>query len=364
MLVVSLLLHGALALWLTRIELAPPVRARAAMQLDELAWVETQEPEPETPEEQPTPPTPVEQRQPVKKRQPAAQATIEPSPAAASGNTESDVPGAPGTGESTEPQEPKKRATLVPGERFSMSLGTGGVTEAQRGTTLHNRPGEQPDQESLNAYTSERLSRQINSELRQHIGAAAVAVGNVPGHFKGYEKAMRGALPKAKIDMSPPGALIAKDIALGMLTAGAPSAEASNKVANSPMGRSISNGAVITPNIEDQRFRESGMQMMAFGEAMKEAVSKEKLRTVLEMTTDATGALADVSIIEKSGDPRFDESVLHFSRKVHQQLPDSDDMRLGTSWWKSQWQFTFEPPDIRVRLLNAWRVEGSAPAMQ
>lgn len=254
------------------------------------------------------------------------------------------------------------RPSLVPSSGFILQLGPAG-DDTPRGTTLRNGPGEAPDQRSLNEYTGEVLTRKLNTDLQQEVGLAAVAVGNVPTHFKRYEEAMRRSLPKAKIDVTPmTGKEVLGDVA-GILFNNGPSAEAQKKVADSPLGRSIQQQNVMMPNVEDQRSREGMMAMMAQTEALKERITRARLRTVLEVTTDASGALADVSIIEKSGDPRFDESVMHFSRKVARTIPDADDKLLGTSMWRTRWQFTWEPPDVRVRLLNAWRVSGG-PAAQ
>ena len=94
------------------------------------------------------------------------------------------------------------------------------------------------------------------------------------------------------------------------------SSEAAKRVADSPLGRSIATGSVPLPNIEDQRFREAALQMLAPSEAIKERAHAVRLRTVLELVTDATGGLADVSVLERSGDLTFDESAIHLSRKV------------------------------------------------
>lgn len=248
------------------------------------------------------------------------------------------------------------RPSLTPSTGFALRLGSRDLDEGPRGTTVRNGPGEAPDQASLNEYTGEVLTRKLNADLREEVGLAAVEVGNVPTHFKRYETAMRTALPKAKIDVTPlNGKQTLADLAPLLFNEG-PSAAAQKKIADSPLGQSVQRQTVMSPNVEDQRFRESALSMLSQTENIKERATRTRLRTVLELTTDASGALADVSIIEKSGDPRFDESVLHFSRKVARTLPDADDKLLGTSMWRTRWQFTWEPPDVRVRLLNAWRV--------
>lgn len=357
LLALSVLLHAGVLWWFSTREAPPPVRVNRPM-----TWFDSEvaPPEPETeqataPQVTPQAAPPVQKKQ-QKKATAEAVVTETPSGSGSDGPTIDTVPG--GSGPAI-----VQRPNLLPSDNFARGLGTGGAYDTPRGTTTRNSPDEMPDQESLNAYTSDKLSRQLNSAIVEQIGLNAIAVGNVPGHFKSYEKAMRGALPKANIDLTPMTAGdIAKEVLSTAFTTGRPSAEAAAKVADSPMGRSIMNGVGGGPNVEDQRFRESSMQMMAMGEAVKQQIQRVRLRTVLEMTTDPTGALADVEIIEKSGDPKFDESVLHFSRKVARKMPDSDDKMLGSSSWRSRWQFTWEPPDVRVKLINAWRVVDSPSA--
>lgn len=227
---------------------------------------------------------------------------------------------------------------------------------------MRNGPGEAPDARALNEYTQEVLTRRLNSDLQQEVSAAAVAVGNVPGHFQRYSEAMRRALPKANLRTTDVATSLG-EMALATLTTKQPSATAANKVADSPLGRSTSNNSTMLIQAEDQRFREQMMQSMAHMETVKESLSQPRLRTVLEMTTDPSGALAHVSIIEKSGDIQFDESVLHFSRKIARELPETDDKMLGHFLWKSRWQFTWEPPQVKVRLLTVWRLRDD-PALQ
>ncbi len=355
LLALSVLLHVVLLYWFSTRETPAPVRTNQPM-----TWIDA-EPSKDEPKSEPqaTAPEVKPEIKQQKKQQPQqSKATAEaitsdaPSGNGSEGAVITTYPGGDGPAI-------VQRPNLLPSDNFAKSLGTGGAYDESRGTTTRNSPDELPDQESLNAYTGDKLARQLNNSIKEQIGANAIAVGNVPGHFKFYEKAMRGALPKANIDMTPMTAGdIAKEVLSTAFTTGRPSAEAAAKVADSPMGRSIMQGVGGGPNIEDQRFRESSMQMMAMGEAVKQQISRVRLRTVLEMTTDPNGDLEDVAIVEKSGDPKFDESVMHFSRKIARKLPDSDDKMLGTTSWRSRWQFTWEPPEVRVKLLNAWRVDG------
>ncbi|PZR11946.1 MAG: hypothetical protein DI536_16605 [Archangium gephyra] len=360
---VSLALHALFFLWFasSAVEQPPPYFARPIV-LEDIAWVDAQ-----TPEAAPQPEAQPQPQQPVVKSTQKKQATSQPTAPAPT------AAGTAGTGTSDVPSNVQgaegadgpvvARPTLTPSAGFTMSLGTGGLEETPRGTTVRNGPGERPDQRALDEYTGDVLTRKLNAELREQVGLAAVAVGNVPAHFKRYESAMRTALPKTNIDKTPMTAGdVARDVAGIMFNSG-PSAEAARRVSDSPLGRSIAGGNVPTPTVDDARSREQMLQMLSASENIRERIQRERLRTVLEMTTDATGALADVAIVVKSGDPRFDESVLHFSRKVARTLPDTDDKMLGTNLWRSRWAFTWEPPDVRVRLLNAWKL-ADGPAAQ
>ena len=355
---VSAVLHVLLFFALASLEPAELHRNKPAEM--ELSWTEAVvAPEPEPAPEPVAPSAP--QQQVMKAKTQRVLPSPQPSPPRGEGGSEGTPieSGVGGTGDFPVAERP----SLVPSSGFAMQLGTGGVEEPSRGSTIRNGPGEAPDQRSLNEYTGEVLTRKLNSDLVEDVGNAAVATGNVPPHFKRYEEKMRSMLPKAKIDRTPmTGSELAKDVA-GIMFNNGPSAEASRKVAETPLGRSVANNTVMTPNVEDQRFREGALQMLTQTENIKERATRARLRTVLEMTTDARGVLADVSIVEKSGDPRFDESVLHYSRKVARTIPDSDDKLLGTSLWRTRWQFTWEPPDVRVRLLNAWRV-GTDPSLE
>ena len=357
---VSAVLH-VFAFWaLSKLEPAELHRNKPVQM--ELSWVDAQ-PEPAPVQVTPEPVAPVtpQQQQQVtktKKVQPSPQA----SPPQGEGGTSGVAISESGVG--TNGDFPiAERPSLLPSDNFAKSLGTGGVEETPRGSTVRNGPGEAPDQRSLNEYTGEVLTRKLNSDLAQQVGLAGVEVGNVPPHFKRYEQAMRSMLPGAKIDRTPlTGKEVVGEIA-GVLFNNGPSAEASKKVADTPLGRSITNNTVMSPTVDDQRFRESALQLLAQTENVKERITRARLRTVLEVTTDARGVLAEVNIVERSGDPKFDESVLHFSRKVARTIPDSDDKLLGTSVWRTRWQFTWEPPEVRVRLLNAWRI-GTDPSLQ
>lgn len=351
---VSLGLHALALVGVANVRpTAPPPAASTAIELE---FFEAQQPEP-APEQAPPPQLAAVTPQKKKKTDEQTKAPQQTTPPNA-GEPSQGGPAVTGPAVGERGDMPvASRPTLTPSTGFIMQLGPAGTNDSGRGTTVRNGPGEEPDKAVLNEYTGEVLTRKLNSQLREDVGLAAVGAGNVPTHFKRFEAAMRRMLPSAKIDKTPMTAKDALGEVANVMFNNGPSPEAQAKIANSPTGRSIQNQNVMMPNVDDQRAREGAMAMLAQTENIKERVTRPRLRTVLEVTTDASGALADVSVIEKSGDPRFDESVLHFSRKVARTIPESDDKLLGATMWRTRWQFTWEPPEVRVRLLNAWRLD-------
>lgn len=359
---VSLVIHAAVALGVAALPETP--RPPPVQKPLEMEFVVSMEDEPPKPAPVVEPPQPVARTIEKKKtnQQPTPTPTPVPSVNPNPTTAVNDSPKSEGVGNRGD-MPVNSRPSLTPSQGFIISLGTGGAKEeAPRGTTVRNGPGEEPDQRAVNEYTSETLSRKLNNQFKEDIGLAAVAAGNVPAHFKRYESAMRTALPKTKIESTPLTAKEGLAEVAGALFNSGPSAQAQANIANSPLGRSIQQQNVMTPNVDDQRGREAMLGMMSAAENIKEHLQRPRLRTIIEMTTDATGGVADASIIEKSGDPKFDESVLHFSRKVARQVPDSDDKMLGTSMWRTRWQFTLEFPNVKVRLINAWRVDAEPQA--
>lgn len=221
---------------------------------------------------------------------------------------------------------------------------------------MQNGPGEVVDQAIAREVEGERLTRRLNADLLADVGAAAIGAGTVPGHFRRAESSLRALFASAEVDRTPLTAKqLAEDVAKTLFASGV-SDSAARKVSDSPLGQSVRSQTVSVPNTDDNRFREQGLQLMAGIEALKERARAARLKTVLQLTTDPTGAVADVTVLEHSGDPRFDESVLHLSRKVFRRLPEDDEKALGANWWQTKWQFTWEPPDVRVRLLDAHRI--------
>lgn len=241
----------------------------------------------------------------------------------------------------------------APGLGVVMQMPAAADAEGPRGQTIRNDATERPDEVALHEYEGEQLSRRLNDEISQDLARAMAGAGHVPPFFKRVEKSMREAVPHHAVARS---ATSTGDKVRDVASIFAPgvSMESANKVADSPLGQAVARNVGTGANVDEQRFRESALQMMAQAQTYVDRASAVRLRTVLELTQDARGVLADVRVVEKSGDPVFDDSVMHFSRKVVRDLPDSDEQGLGTKWWRSRWQFTWEPPNVRVRLMQAW----------
>lgn len=248
---------------------------------------------------------------------------------------------------------------LTPSASLVYGLVGASASEPSRGATLRNGPGEVIDEAVAREVEGERLTRRLDRELLGDVGAAAVGAGTAPAHFRRAESTMRAALAGQELDRTPlTGKALVEDVAKTLFAAGI-SDSAARRVADSPLGASVQRQAGSVPNADDNRFREQGLQLMAGVEALKERARAARLKTVLQLTTDPTGAVAEVTVVERSGDPRFDESVLHLSRKVFRRLPEDDEKALGSTWWQTKWQFTWEPPDVRVRLIGAHRLPAS-----
>lgn len=345
---VSVLLH-ALGLGYLALQQGEQARPSPSRPLElELAWVDA------APAEATPGPAPSPAPAPARPHRTKPRATA-PASGGSGALLQAEVPATPEAPLGARGDAPVAKApTLTPGLGFVLQLPEGDA-EPARGTTVRNLPGELPDAAAQAEYRAETLGRALNADLAREVGRAAVAVGSVPGHFTAWQRAMREALPKATIRRRPLTAQEQAEDVASVLFAPGISAEAARKLTDSPLGRSVQLNSMNLVNAEDQRFREAGLQLLAQTEALKERMARVRLRTVLEVTTDPRGALAEVAVVEKSGDPEFDESVLHFSRQVARSLPDGDQEALGASWWRARWQFTWEPPQVKVKLLEAWR---------
>ncbi|MDX2015833.1 MAG: energy transducer TonB [Myxococcaceae bacterium] len=349
---VSLALHAVVAVVVhTRPVEPPPQRTAAA-----LTWVDVAPASPPAPSVQPPPP-PVRLVRPVTAPR-AAQASAPPSTPAITtpGGLTSDLPTASPSERAEGPTvEPGKRPNLTPGMGFVMRLPQAGDAEDTRGTTLRNDPMDQPDPRAVAEYEGERAGRKLSLDLATDVARAAQGAGRKPGFFVRLGAALGDASETTKVSVSNASQAAATRNAIGSVldpTRTRPSDEATRRVAETAFAQNARIGNPALPG-DQQQFNNAVAQSMTRFESIKENLSQAQLRAVVELTIDPTGALADASVLEKSGDSQFDESALHLSRKVMRALPESDEKGLGTTWWRSRWVFTWEPPRMKVRFLDA-----------
>lgn len=348
--------HALVGLWLW---LSPPPPPRpppaAALTWMESAAVPTPPPLQPAVERAPTPP--VDATVTPKKKKTARPETsagvvtpgVGPSPLTA------DVPRAESGSGPALPAEPGRRPSLTPGLGFVMRLPEAADAEDTRGTTLRNDPRDVPDRQAVAEYEAERAGRKLSADLATDLARVQAASGRLPGFFSSIRRSMEDAAERAQVKVSKDSSRRALLDGVGSVldpTRSRPSDEAIRRVAETA---SVQNARVGNPALpgDQQQFNQAVAQGFARFEGIKESLSAPQLRTVVALTTDARGVLAEATVVERSGDLTFDESALHLSRKVMRSLPDSDDMALGTSWWRSRWVFTWEPPRMRVRLLDA-----------
>ncbi|MDP3236758.1 MAG: hypothetical protein Q8N26_28450 [Myxococcales bacterium] len=359
--VLSLGVHAlaGLAMYLTP---SPPPRAPAAAAL---TWVDVA-----PAVEDVTPPAPAVTPEPVrpatetatrkkKKTSPAVQTsagdqqpTSPSTPSTTTGGTDSPL-AERGSGPAV--AAPGKRPSLTPGAGFVMNMPEARDAEDTRGTTLRNEVMDQPDQQAVAEYEAERAGRKLSLDLATDVARAQQGAGRVPGFFTSAAKSLQDAAEKADVKVSKDSMRQQSLNALGSVldpTRTRPSDDAIRRVAETA---SVQNARIGNPALpgDQQAFNQAVAQGFSRFESIRENLSATQLRTVVSLTTDARGVLAEASITERSGDLTFDESALHLSRKVMRTLPDSDDKALGTSWWRSRWVFTWEPPRMKVRFLDA-----------
>jgi hypothetical protein len=352
-LALSLTVHG-LFLWWAKTERPPIVRdERAAI---EMSFVETKV-ESEVKKVEVAEPKPEDKKLKKLKKIMVAESAPSGPPETKQANL-SDVPSNGGSEPMDAPvgAESSEKISLIPSSSFSQQLGTGVPTQFARGETVRNSADEVPNDDYAQ-FKADKAGQKMNAQLQDFVGLAVHSNGGGPKHFRDLEGRIRGMLSKEKVAMTPLTASQQVEDLAGTIFGGPISAEGAKAITDSPLGRSITNNSVMSPDVDSQRFREAGLQSLSASAALQERASRVRLRTVIEFTSDASGGLADGKIIEKSGDQVFDESVLHLGRKAVRTMNDADDKGLSTDWWLSRWQFTFEPPRVKVKLLMTRKIE-------
>ena len=248
--------------------------------------------------------------------------------------------------------------TMLPG------LGAGDESEAE-GHTTRNGPGEEPDVHAVREYTAERVKARLDNELGELVAAAQRADGLVNPYFTHLQEDLRAGFVgvDVKLTRRSAGKMVKEEVidsytgpASQFAKTGNPMAdnEQARQFNDSSFGRLLERGGQQMGDAHDQRMLQAGMQTMAFTQIMKDSVSRPRLKTVLMLRQDGDGALAETTVLEHSGDSEFDEFVVHQARKVVRDSGDTSEKGGAPSalGWSSVWQFTWEPPEVKVKLLR------------
>lgn len=375
-LLASLVLHALLLLWLG-LSLRHPAPSRARPAPIEVTLWEPRPAPPAIPEARPQAPAarPAEPaaapaapqaaaapRRP--ERAPSAEPAAEPSSSVASAAA---VPGAGAGGSAPGEGGDSPRGTLLlprVGTLFP-GLGQGGSAPTV-GHTLTNGPGEAPDPEAVAAYTAETMKRKLDQDLAQGAANAQRRSGLLAPYFNRLQSSVDGALQGAgvKLRQRSAGEAFREEVvgtwqplaeAYGKTGSPVTSPQA-DRTLNTGLGRSVERGDPALGDVGFARESAKTMQQFAAMEAFVDQALRARLRTVLELRQDATGAVAEAVVLERSGDNEFDEFVLHEARKaVRDQGEVQDGGAPYEEGWRTIWQFTWEPPRVRARLLRVLR---------
>jgi hypothetical protein len=365
----SVLLHALLILWvvLAPPEASKPPKGSQAIEMDLVMVAPPPAPVPEQVAPQPKPVTKQASKAPSAPKQPkpaaAPAAVAEPERVAT-------APSAPIGEQADSPRQSSpflvpRVGTVMPG------LGDGTHESEAAGRTVRNGPGEEPDAVAMREYTAERAAKRINDQIGDLLGKAQRENGMVDPYFTqlqtGLTEGFKGV--DVKLSKRSTGAMLREEVvetytkpAERFAKTGSPleNDEQARQFSDSSFGRTLERGGIPGGDVHDQRMLQAGLQSMAFTQVIKDSASRPRLKTVLMLRQDGDGALAEATVIEKSGDSEFDEFVLHLSRKVVRSQGDTSEKGGAPSalGWSSVWQFTWEPPQVKVKLLRVMKPKG------
>jgi hypothetical protein len=289
------------------------------------------------------------------------QERVEPGPSAPPGTTRhTDDPRAHG-GANLQP----RISTVLPG------IGNGEGDDAQ-GHTVVNGPGEDGDPEVIAEYTAEKVGRKAQNMVDGVLADYARNSGTLPPYFSKVQSGMMDGFGKMLPDLSEKTKREKAHEALDpwLVPAeqygktGSPFANPDDEraVTETGLGRIANQGGFNHGDPAEAGRMNQTMQQLGSMQAMMNAAQRARLKTVLEVRQTSSGALAETVVLEKSGDAKFDEWVIHQTRKLISDLGETEDG--DTPWhdessrgFRSVWQFTWEPPKVKVKLIRVMRTE-------
>lgn len=373
-LVLSLGLHALLLAWAVLWPGEPPLR-EGRSQAIELEIITTEVlPPPLPPREEERPQAPAEPLRPSKKRARAeAAAPVELFvPPSAQGGAEAGPAKQAAAGPAL---DAPRSLSLQPSLGVVLpELGTG-ERELSKGRTVVNGPGEEPDAVAVREYTQDSIKRRLDEELAHGAAAARARSGLMDPYFTRLGSKLNEGINKAQVQLRDrtAGELLREEvfgtwqgIASRYGKDGNPlgSAEEERRVTDTALGRQVSENRVPFSDMEGQREMGKAMQQFGAMEAFIASAQRARLRTVIELRQDASGALAEAVFLERSGDEKFDEFALHQARKVVREKGEVEEGEPPfKEGWRSVWAFTWEPPKVKAKLLRVLRGQPAQPLL-
>lgn len=274
----------------------------------------------------------------------------------------SSTPAAPGP--TVAPDAPRATApgALLP--RLSLSapgLLAGPDEDRGSGRTVRNGPGAEVDPVALRDYQAEKAQRAMQETLGALAAEARTRNGTDP-----YFGSLANALHDGFAGPAQARALTGKEQladAVGTYTTAASafartgnpgvSKEYADQVAQQPLARAAER-EFARGNEDQARWLMSGAQLLAGNDSLKASAGRARKSLLLELVQDASGALAGLQVLERSGDDTFDDFVVHRVRKVVRDRGDVPDGGVSGAplGFKSVWRFTLLPPRVGVELLR------------
>lgn len=239
----------------------------------------------------------------------------------------------------------------------------GKASPRSRGRTIRN-DGLGPSPEAVAQYEAEVLQRRLNRELQGEATRGRIRNGDIPGPMRGINDDMKDAVRgerqflthAQKTDPVKTSAVEAFDAwqqtAAQFGRTGSPvqSPEDTRAVEDSPFGRSSAQHLPHLGDIHDQAMTNGLLRSAASLQIMAKRNRGPTLRTLIELNQHPSGAVASARLLETSGNTDFDA----FAMRVTLQSAERRHLDAGKGErWRSVWQFVFDPPRVKVDLLEA-----------
>lgn len=366
-LLASLVLHALVGLY-AYLGPKPPAAVRAGPVPIEVELTFREEPKPPPPAVvKPVEVAPVAPEKTAKKKVSAPVPAVASTPQAAPPSEEPPATTAPSGVVADKGDSPRQNVPfLVPRVGTMLpEMGTESALAEAPGRTLKNGPGEEVPEGAMREYVAETTKRRLDEDLGNLVADAQRKNGLVDPYFTRLLEDLNTGFKGADVKLTKRGTMQAvKEEVIDTYTqpaerfakTGSPLAndEQARQFTESSFGRTIDRGGVPGGDIESSRMLQAGLQSMAFTAVLKDSAARPRLKTVLMLRQDGDGALAEATVVQHSGDLEFDEFVLHLSRKVVRDQGDTSDKGGAPSayGWSSFWQFTWEPPEVKVKLLR------------